>query len=116
MKSKLASLRVAPAEDREAMAPLINSAFAIATFLEAPRTTPDELSEFMGKGNFLRGSDGSGKLLASVDVELRGARGCLDMLPVDPSQQGSGLGGLMVDPAPGISAARKAATQWSLRF
>jgi ribosomal protein S18 acetylase RimI-like enzyme len=99
MKSKLASIRVASAEDREAMAGLINSAFAIETFLLGPRTTVDELSEFMRKGNFLLARDAAGKLLASVYVESRGARGYLGMLAVDPSQQGSGMGRLMVDAA-----------------
>lgn len=81
------------------MVPLINSAFAIETFLEGPRITPDELEEFMRKGVFLVGRDASGRLLASVYVELRDSRGYLGMLAVDPSQQGSGLGRAMVDAA-----------------
>jgi len=57
------------------------------------------MAEKMQKGEFLLAEDESGQPLACVYVELRGERGYFGMLAVDPSQQGKGLGRLMVDAA-----------------
>jgi GNAT superfamily N-acetyltransferase len=92
-------IRIATPDDWAVMLPLINAAFAIETFLEGPRTNEDDLAEKMSKGEFLLGSDGSGGLVASVYVELRGPRGYLGMLAVEPSHQGAGWGRVMVEAA-----------------
>ena len=93
------SVREASASDCAAMVPLINSAFAIEKFLDGDRTNEAELRQRMQKGEFLLGYDASGRLVASVYVEVRGARGYFGMLAVDPKQQGSGLGRRMVQAA-----------------
>ena len=92
-------VREASASDCAAMVTLINSAFAIEKFLDGDRTNEAELRQRMQKGEFLLGHDASGRLAASVYVEVRGARGYFGMLAVDPKQQGSGLGRRMVQAA-----------------
>jgi mannitol-1-/sugar-/sorbitol-6-phosphatase len=93
------ALRRASAADCGAMVRLINSAFAIERFLDGERTNEPQLKQMMQKGEFLLGRGDSGELVASVYVEVRGARGYFGMLSVDPSQQGSGLGRTMVEAA-----------------
>jgi sugar-phosphatase len=93
------TLRVASASDCGVLAPLINSAFAIEKFLEGERTNQDQLKEMMQKGKFLLGCDAAGQLVASVYVEVRGARGYFGMLSVDPRYQGNGVGTKMVQAA-----------------
>ena len=92
-------LRRASAADCAAMVPLINCAFAVEKFLEGERTNEQQLQQMMQRGDFLLGSDHSGRLVASVYVEVRGARGYFGMLSVDPSEQGNGLGRKMVEAA-----------------
>ena len=93
------SVRVASVSDCEALASLINSAFAIEKFLEGERTDPEQLKEMMRKGQFLLGCDAAGQLVASVYVEVRGSRGYFGMLAVHPEQQKNGLGSKMVGAA-----------------
>jgi GNAT superfamily N-acetyltransferase len=99
VKSDLAAIRVAESVDCAAMARVINSAFAIETFLEGSRTNEEQLREMMKGGVFLLGHDAAGALLASVYVEVRGLRGYFGVLAVDPKRQGGGLGRAMVDAA-----------------
>jgi mannitol-1-/sugar-/sorbitol-6-phosphatase len=98
-KNRSLTLRRASVADCRAMVPLINSAFAIERFLEGERTNESQLKQMMQKGEFLLGNDDSGRLAASVYVEVRGARGYFGMLSVDPAQQRSGLGRKMVEAA-----------------
>lgn len=93
------SIRVATAQDRPQIAAVVNAAFAIEKFLVGPRTDEDQLTRMMQKGLFLLARDSAGNLLASVYVEVRGSRGYLGMLAVDPSHQGQGLGRIMVEAA-----------------
>jgi len=90
-------IRVAAMDDRTAMMPAINEAFAIEKFLEGTRTDEQRLAEMMESGEFLIAQNGSGRIVASVYVEIKGARGYLGMLAVDPTEQGKGLGRVMVD-------------------
>ena len=90
-------LRIATMDDRTAMMPAINQAFAIEKFLEGTRTDELRLAEMMETGEFLIAQNGSGKIVASVYVEIKGNRGYLGMLAVDPAEQGKGLGRVMVD-------------------
>jgi predicted N-acetyltransferase YhbS len=78
--------------DRSSLIPLINSAFAIETFLEGTRTDDQRLAAAMREGDILVAEDAGGQLLGSVYVEVRGTRGYLGMLAVDPAHQGTGLG------------------------
>lgn len=98
-KSDPISIRAATPGDIPEMNSIINSAFAIEAFLEGERTDGTQLTEMIKKGTFLLGYDRSGKLIASVYVELRGDRGYFGMLAVDPSHQGRGLGRTMVEAA-----------------
>lgn len=83
-------------DDRTAMMPAINQAFAIERFLEGSRTDEARLAEMMEKGEFLIAQNGNGNIVASVYVEVRSTRGYLGMLAVDPAEQGKGLGRAMV--------------------
>jgi len=84
-------IRPGGAADRPRLITLINSAYAIETFLEGSRTNDEQLSAMMAKGVILLAEDASGCLLGSVYTELRGASGYLGMLAVDPARQGSGV-------------------------
>lgn len=90
-------IRIAARADRAAMMPAINQAFAIEKFLEGTRTDEARLTEMMESGEFLIAQNGSGKIVASVYVEIKGKRGYLGMLAVDPAEQGKGFGRVMVD-------------------
>lgn len=95
------SIRKADLSDCGEMARLINSAFAIEKLLDGDRTNEHELEQRMQKGEFLLGSDASGRMVASVYVEVRGTRGYFGMLAVEPKRQGKGLGRKMVEAAEG---------------
>jgi ribosomal protein S18 acetylase RimI-like enzyme len=90
-------VRVAMEADRPALIALINSAFAVETFFDGTRTDDARLKAMMEKGTILAAEDEAGRLIASVYTELRGARGYLGMLAVDPALQGRGLGRLMTE-------------------
>lgn len=92
-------VRLATAEDVSAMIAVINTAFVVENFIEGTRTDAANMAEMMRKGEFLVGEDGSGELLACVYTEVRGERGYLGMLAVDPPRQGSGIGRVMVEAA-----------------
>ena len=78
---------------------MINAAFAIEDFLEGTRTDEVRLAAMMEKGSILMAEDSGGNLLGSVFLELRGRRGYLGMLAVDPAQQGRGLSRRLVGAA-----------------
>jgi ribosomal protein S18 acetylase RimI-like enzyme len=78
---------------------MINAAFSIEEFLEGTRTDETRLAAIMEKGSILMAEDEAGNLLGSVYFELRGQRGYLGMLAVDPAQQGRGLARRLVEEA-----------------
>lgn len=84
--------RVATAEDSSRLIALINAAFAIETFLDYTRTDAVRLAAMMEKGSILVAEDAQGQMLGSVYTEVRGKRGYLGMLAVDPAHQKGGLG------------------------
>jgi GNAT superfamily N-acetyltransferase len=91
--------RVASLADVEALARLINAAFRVEQpFIEGDRINPDGVHAYMEKGKFLLAEDATG-LAGCVYVELRGDRGYLGLLGVDPSRQGTGLGRKLMDAA-----------------
>ena len=89
-------VRVAAAEEAEALAALINAAFLVERFfVEGDRTSPAGVRALMAKGAFLA-ADREGALAACVYVEERGARGYFGLLAVDPARKGTGLGRALV--------------------
>ncbi len=92
-------IRAATAADQDRLIPLINSAFAIETFLEGDRTNPERMAETMAKGTFLVAEDAAGRTAACVYAEVLGERGYAGLLAVDPAQQGQGIGRLMMQAA-----------------
>jgi len=98
-KSDTLHIRAADVADVAALVRLINSAFCVEQpFIEGDRTDAEGVRSYMAKGKFLVAENSSG-LTACVYVELRGDRGYLGLLGVDPSCQGTGLGRKMMDAA-----------------
>jgi predicted N-acetyltransferase YhbS len=91
--------RLATSEDAPRLIPMINAAFSIEQFLDGTRTDDARLAAMMEKGSILMAEDEAGNLLGSVYFELRGQRGYLGMLAVDPAQQGRGLSRPIVEAA-----------------
>ena len=89
-------IRLATANDIEEMVPVVNAAFAIETFIEEPRIDEKGMAEMMRQGQFLVTENDAGRIVASIYVEKRGARGYFGMLAVDPAEQRKGLGRAMV--------------------
>jgi predicted N-acetyltransferase YhbS len=92
-------LRQATDADQPHLIELVNSAYSVETFLEGTRTDPERMDAMMHKGTILVAEDGAGELLASVYLEVRGKRGYMGMLAVDPARQGTGLASLIVQAA-----------------
>jgi ribosomal protein S18 acetylase RimI-like enzyme len=86
------NIRLATPTDRPRLIPVINSAFAIESFLEGTRTDDERLAAMMQKGEILLVEDSSGQILACIYAETHGTRGYLGMLAVNPARQRSGLG------------------------
>jgi ribosomal protein S18 acetylase RimI-like enzyme len=99
LDSSALRVRPATAADRPALLSLINTAFSIETFLDGTRTDDAHLADMMEKGSILVAENGSGGLVASIYTEVRGRRGYLGMLAVDPALQGSGLARRLVTAA-----------------
>lgn len=92
-------LRLAEPGDAEPLARLINAAFRVEqTFIEGDRIDPEGVRAYMAKGKFLLAEDAAG-LTGCVYVELRGDRGYLGLLGVNPPRQGTGLGRKLMDAA-----------------
>jgi GNAT superfamily N-acetyltransferase len=92
-------MRFAQSSDTEALAQLINAAFRVEQpFIEGDRIDSEGVRSYMAKGKFLLAEHSAG-LAGCVYVELRGDRGYLGLLGVDPSRQGTGLGRKLMDAA-----------------
>lgn len=91
--------RLAAAGDAQSLIAMINAAFSIEDFLEGTRTDEERLAAMMAKGSILMAEDDAGKLLGSVYFELRGLRGYLGMLAVDPARQGQGIARRLIEKA-----------------
>lgn len=92
-------IRAANNDDIHAMIGVVNAAFVVEDFIEGTRTDLANMTEMMRKGEFLVAEDDSNEIAACVYTEIRGERGYLGMLSVDPPRQGSGLGRVMVEAA-----------------
>lgn len=105
MPERVSDVRIRMAADADAgeIIAVTNTAFAVESFISGTRTDPESLAGMMRKGVFLiaerSAAERSHGLLASVYIELRGARGYFGMLAVDPAFQGIGLGRRMVEAA-----------------
>src|SRR6266851_3547708 len=94
-----ADVRVGQADDVNALAVLVNAAFRVEQpFIEGDRVDAEGVRSYMAKGKFLVAEDSAG-LAGCVYVELRGDRGYLGLLGVDPQRQGTGLGRKLMDAA-----------------
>jgi ribosomal protein S18 acetylase RimI-like enzyme len=89
-------VRLAMEADRARLIPLVNSAFSIETFLEGTRTDEERLAATMRKGHILLAEDQGGEPVGCIYTEVRGERGYMGMLAVDPARQGTGLASLIV--------------------
>jgi predicted N-acetyltransferase YhbS len=92
-------IRQATTADCPRLVQLINAAFSVETFLEGTRTDEERLTAMMEKGSILVAEDASGHPIGSIYTELRGTRGYLGMLAVDPAHQGSGVGRRLMEAA-----------------
>ena len=88
-------VRPAAASDQLRLIELVNLAYSVESFLEGTRTDPERMAAMLRKGTILVAEDGS-ELIASVYVEVRGKRGYMGMLAVDPARQGTGFASIMV--------------------
>jgi GNAT superfamily N-acetyltransferase len=94
-----ACLRVAEPADVDALVRLINGAFRVEQpFIEGDRIDSEGVRSYMAKGKFLLAEDAT-NFAGCVYVELRGDRGYLGLLGVDPGRQGTGLGRKLMDAA-----------------
>jgi ribosomal protein S18 acetylase RimI-like enzyme len=86
------AFRTAGLDDVEAIVRLINTAFLVEQFfIERNRTNPEMVRQLMISGRFLLAEDGK-HLVGCVYVAVRGERGYLGMLSVDPARQRQGIG------------------------
>jgi predicted N-acetyltransferase YhbS len=91
--------RVATETDFPSLIAVVNAAYSIETFLEGTRTDEERLADLMQKGVILVAEDDTGQILGCVYTEVRGPRGYLGQLAVDPVHQGRGLARIIVQAA-----------------
>ncbi len=85
-------VRKAESAEADALAGLINRAFAVERFfIDGDRTSPEKVRDLFGTGDFLVAQVG-GELVGCVYVEKRGQRAYIGLLSIDPARQRSGLG------------------------
>ncbi|MEO8845727.1 MAG: GNAT family N-acetyltransferase [Kofleriaceae bacterium] len=98
MQDLSASVRRATAADAQALADLVNHAYAIEDFfVEGDRTRAAEIVEMMTRGTFLvLDRHGASTLGGAVYVTITGHRGYFGMLAVGAGLQGRGLGKRLV--------------------
>ncbi len=97
LRTRLAPrILLATAADRPRLIPVINAAYSVEKFLGGTRTDETRLAAMMEKGSILMAEEDSGRPVATIYVELRGGRGYMGLLAVDPERQGMGLGWRMM--------------------
>jgi GNAT superfamily N-acetyltransferase len=90
------TLRQATADDAGELVRLVNAAFAVERFfIDGERIDVAQVTRYMAQGVFLL-AELDGAALGCVYIELRGDRGYLGLLSVDPGRQRTGLGRRMV--------------------
>ncbi len=93
------TIRKATPADAKRLIDLINSAFAIESFLEGTRTDAARLASSFEKGSILVMEDAAAEIVACVSIEVHGTRGYMGQLAVDPAHQGTGLARRMCEAA-----------------
>ena len=89
------ALRPATAVDVDAVTAVVNAAYRVERFfVDGDRTDADEVRSLLATGSFLVADEG--RIVGSVYVEIRGARGYFALLAVAPERKGSGLGRRLV--------------------
>src|SRR5271170_2267393 len=92
-------IRRAHEDDAPALVRLINAAFQVERFfLGCDRLNLAEVRSRMKRGEFLLLEDAGG-LVGCVYAELRGERGYIGLLSVEPERQKSGLGRVLMNAA-----------------
>jgi ribosomal protein S18 acetylase RimI-like enzyme len=85
-------MRIATPNDADALAQLINQAFAVEMFFKrGDRTSPDDVRSLMRDGEFFVHDREDGSPAACVFVKRTNGRGYFGMLSVAPDLQGRGL-------------------------
>jgi ribosomal protein S18 acetylase RimI-like enzyme len=85
-------MRIATSDDADALAQLINEAFAVEMFFKrGDRTSPGDVRSLMRDGEFLVHDREDGSPAACVFVKHKHGRGYFGMLSVAPDMQGRGL-------------------------
>lgn len=93
------STRIAAADDVATLTRLINAAYVVERFFKVgDRIAAAGVLALQGKGTFLL-LEQHETPVGSVYVELRGDRGYIGLLAVDPSLQGGGLGRALMNAA-----------------
>ncbi|HYG98481.1 MAG TPA: GNAT family N-acetyltransferase [Terriglobales bacterium] len=89
----MTTFRFAGDNDVSELMSLINTAFGRAErfFIEGDRIDEEELKQYMSRGKFVLAEENA-TVAGCVYVELRGERGYVGLLSVEPQRQGSGLG------------------------
>jgi predicted N-acetyltransferase YhbS len=83
--------------DAEVISGVINAAFVVERIaFNGDRIDAEGTRSLMRKGAFLLAENDFGEAIGCVYVELRGERGYLGLLSVEPSLQGKGLGRVLV--------------------
>ena len=96
LPTRTEKFRQANSADVPNLATLINAAFAVEEeFIGGPRTNDDGVRDYMQRGKFLVAEDKE-LLIGCVYLEIRGDRGYLGLLSVDPLHQKTGLGRALV--------------------
>lgn len=92
------SVRRASRDDISAIVSLVNRAFEVELFfLNGDRTSVENVTEMMAKGDYLLAETPGGRLVGTVYFEKRGDRAYFGMLSVEPSLKGTGLGRLLIE-------------------
>ena len=93
-------VRLATADDTDALVRLINAAFIVEKpIIEGDRVNAERLAALFAIGKFLLLEENS-QLVSCVYIEIKSPqRGYLGLLAVDPSRQKSGLGRRMIEAA-----------------
>jgi predicted N-acetyltransferase YhbS len=92
------NIRIATVDDAQTLAGIINRAFIVEAFFKiGDRTSPEDVAALMRAGGSFLIAEEDGQAIGCVFVKTKGATGYFGMLSVDPSQQGKGLGRVMVD-------------------
>src|SRR5262245_38262624 len=92
------SIRLATIDDAATLAGIINRAFIVEAFFKiGDRTSPEDIISLMRAGASFLIAESSAQAVACVLVKIKGATGYFGMLSVDPEQQGTGLGRVLID-------------------